>query len=150
MLSIGVILTTKRATNVIFSFSPNLAARDGRSTILSVVDGTSPLVKADIIEKAIGVHNRGIENLPGGETVKWLKNFVDAKGSRLSGNELEAEYHRVRNSMLTPARVGLSSLYRANKWLEFYRDQPWDFVKALRSISKTDDTSKYKFVLLLL
>ena len=123
-------------------FSPNVASRDGRSTILAVVDGTSPLIKADIIETAVGVHNRGIENMPGGETVRWLKNFINPQGSRLSGNELEAEYHRVRNSMLTPPRVGLSSLYKANKWPEFYRDQPWDFVKALRSISKTDDTSK--------
>lgn len=114
-----------------------------------MVDGTSPLVKAEIIETAIGVHNRGIEKVPGGEPVKWLKNFVDSQGSRLSGNELEAEYHRVRNSMLTPPRVGLSSLYRANKWVEFYRDQPWDFAKAMRSISKTDDTSKYSFNVLL-
>ena len=124
-------------------FSPNLASRDGRSTILSVVDGTSPLVKAEIIENAVGVHNRGIEKVPGGEAIRWLKNFIDPQGSRLSGNELEGEYHRVRNSMLTPPRVGLSSLYRSNKWLEFYRDQPWDFAKALRSISKTDDTSEY-------
>ena len=107
-----------------------------------MVDGTSPLVKADIVEVAIGVHNRGIENLPGGEKIRWLKNFVDTQGSRLSGDKLEAEYHRVRNQMLTPSKAGLSCLYRSNNWQEFYRDSPWDFAKALRSISKTDDTSK--------
>ena len=69
---------------------------------------------------------------------------MDSEGSRLRGQVVEAQFDRVRNALLVPGknRGGLSSLYMANNWPEYYQAMSWDIVEAIKCFAKSDDTSK--------
>ena len=95
------------------------------------------------MDRAIAFHNAAAaEGRPG---VKWLKHFIDDQGSRLRGQVVDAQFERVRNALLVPSkgRGGLSSLYMANNWQEYYQAMSWDFVEAIKCFAKSDDTSKF-------